>query len=415
MRTELSSEMKANTSARGSLAISWGLAIGITLIAINMRAPITAVGPLVGMIRDELALSNTWAGMLTTLPLVAFALFSLAAPWLVRRYSIEWVLMASVIVLTAGIALRSAFGVGTLFFGTLLIGTGISLCNVLLPGLVKREFPQQVGFVTGLYLVSMNLFGAIGSGLSIPLASGLGLGWKGALGIWAIFGIITILVWVPQFRHRRTETARVHAAGGSEKKVNMWRSFLAWQVTIFMGMQSLVYYVMITWVPEILISKGMDIEHAGWVLSVMMLALIPFTFFVPIIAGRLRDQRILVYVMALTAFGGTLGLLYGSLKTAWFWVLILGISTAIAFSTALMFFTLRTRTAQQAAELSGMAQAAGYLMAAVGPALFGYLYDVTGNWTVPLYLLLGVIALLVLAGFGSGKRRYVGETERAAG
>ena len=413
MRTELNPEMKANTSA-GTLAASWGLAVGIVLIAVNMRAPLTAVGPIVGLIRDELELSNTWAGMLTTLPLMAFAVFSLAAPRLVRKFSMEWVLTGAVILLTAGLALRSSFGIVALFAGTLLIGTGISLCNVLLPGLVKRDFPRQVGLVTGMYLVSMNLFGALGSGLSIPLAQGLGWGWKGALGIWTVFGILTLIFWLPQVRARRraSDKAVVHASGEDARKVNIWRSLLAWQITIFMGLQSFVFYVMIAWVPEILVTKGMGTEEAGWVMSAMMMALIPFLFAVPIIAGKLKDQRVLVYVTALMAFAGTLGILYGSLGTAWLWVLLLGISTAFAFSIALMFFTLRTRTAQQAAELSGMAQAAGYLMASVGPALFGYLYDITGSWNIPLYLLLGVIAILLVTGYGSGQPRYVGEPSR---
>ena len=179
------------------------LIIGIILLASNLRAPITSVGPLIAAIRDDLLISNTVAGALTTLPLLAFAFISPFAPKLARRFGIELTLLISLIVLTLGIFLRSLGSIEVLFIGTLFIGLAIAIGNVLLPGLVKQNFAHRVGLMTGVYAVSMNLSAAIASGMSVPLASIGSLGWRGSLGIWGLLGIVAILFWIPQMRHQQ--------------------------------------------------------------------------------------------------------------------------------------------------------------------------------------------------------------------
>jgi CP family cyanate transporter-like MFS transporter len=314
--------------------------------------------------------------------------------------------LVSVGFLTIGIMLRSLSGMATLYLGTAILGLSIAVCNVLLPSLIKREFPQRMGLMTGLYSISMNLFGAAASGISVPLATGLGLGWQGALGVWGILSFISILCWLPHLK-RGNAGAVATQSQVSGKHVNLWRSALAWQVTMFMGLQSMVFYVIIAWLPEILKQQGISADQSGLLLSVMQLALLPFTFIVPVIAGRMRNQRLLVTFTFGLLLSGTLGLLYGSSGLIVLWMIILGIGGGFAFGLAMMFFGLRTENAHQAAELSGMAQSVGYLLAAIGPTMFGYLHDITGGWTLPLWILVGASVLLFIFGLGAGRDRYV--------
>ncbi|PIH05404.1 CynX/NimT family MFS transporter [Clostridium combesii] len=384
------------------------LIIGIIFIAANLRAPLTSVGPLVKFIRDNLHISNTLAGMITTLPLFAFAIFSPVAPRLGRKFGVELVLLLSVIFLTVGIILRSLSGVAGLFIGTAVIGLAISVANVLIPSLIKRDFPEKIGVMTGVYSISMNTFGAIASGISVPIATRLGLKWSGALGIWGILSFISIILWLPQIERNDGEAYKGHKAVSSN--VSLWKSSLAWQVTLFMGLQSLVFYSMVAWMPEILMQKGMSSNKAGWMLSLMQLALIPFTFIVSVLAGRRSNQRSLVISGCSFILIGILGLLYGSSQFVFLWIIILGIGGGFAFSLSMMFFSLRTENSNEAAQLSGMAQSLGYLLAAFGPILFGFLHDATNSWKVPLQTLIGITVLLFIFGLGASRNRYVGSS-----
>jgi len=383
----------------------WLITLGIIFIATNLRAPLTSVGPLVGTIRDHLQLSNTQAGLITTLPLLAFALFSPIVPKLGRKIGVEFLILLSLIFLTVGILLRSSSGAAALYIGTAILGFAISVCNVLLPSLIKHKFPNKIGLMTGVYSISMNLCGAIASGISIPLAVKSGMGWQGALAIWSGLTFISILFWLQQLKNRKTGKESTNQQ--TDHKMNLWRSPLAWQVTLFMGIQSMVFYVLIAWLPEILKQQGISDGHSGWLLSFMQMALLPFTFIVPIIAGRMAGQRPLVIITTVLFLSGTIGLLYGSPKLVLLWIVLLGIGGGFAFSLAMMFFGLRTETAQQAAELSGMAQSVGYLLAAIGPALFGYLHDLQNSWTTPLLLLAGASILLLIFGLGAARNQNV--------
>jgi MFS transporter, CP family, cyanate transporter len=312
--------------------------------------------------------------------------------------------------LVIGIAVRSLSGAVTLYVGTAVLGFAITICNVLLPSLIKREFPQQMGTMTGVYSVSMNLCGAIASGISVPLAVGAGLNWQGALGVWGILSVISILFWVPQLKAPAKPAAVANSAGNNHQ-VNIWRSPLAWQVTLFMGIQSAIFYVLVAWLPEILKDQGISSSQSGWFLSVLIMASLPFAFIVPVMAGRMSSQRLLVVITTILLLIGTLGLLYSSIHLVLFWVIILGIGAGFAFGLSMMFFGLRTQSAHQAAELSGMAQSIGYLLAAIGPALIGYLHDASHSWSVPLLILVGASALLGIIGLGAARNQFVGSAK----
>ncbi|QUL53789.1 MFS transporter [Paenibacillus tritici] len=391
-------------------ATLWFMIVGIIFIAANLRAPLTSVGPLVSLIRENVHISNTLAGLITTVPLIAFALLSPFVPKLGRKYGVERLILISLIFLVIGIAVRSLSGALTLYVGTAVLGFAITICNVLLPSLIKREFPQQMGTMTGVYSVSMNLCGAIASGISIPLAVGAGMNWQGALGVWGILSVISILFWVPQLK-APARLAAVANSSGHNHQVNIWRSPLAWQVTLFMGIQSAIFYVLVAWLPEILKDQGISSSQSGWFLSVLIMASLPFAFIVPVMAGRMSSQRLLVVITTILLLTGTLGLLYSSIQLLLFWVIILGIGAGFAFGLSMMFFGLRTQNAHQAAELSGMAQSIGYLLAAVGPALIGYLHDASHSWSVPLLILVGASLLLGIVGLGAGRNQFIGSAK----
>lgn len=397
------------------------LIIGILFIAANLRAPLTSVGPLVSLIRDNLHISNTLAGTITSLPLFAFALFSPLIPGMARKFGTEVCFFGSVIILTLGILLRSYAGSFSLFLGTAIIGLAISASNVLMPSLIKKEFPNQVGVMTGLYSVSMSIFAALASGISIPLAVNSGLGWAGALKIWAVLSFISIIIWIPQLRKNSKMAVDNMAADTLEevnktnnideptmKEVSIWKSSLAWQVTIYMGLQSMIFYCIVTWLPSILIQQGMTSSQAGWMLSIMQLALIPTIFFCSILAGHTSSQHSLVMVGSLCIIIGFLGLLLvHGFKSTILWIILLGIGGGFTFSLSMMFFNLRTNNANEAARLSGMAQSIGYLLAAFGPMFFGYLHDATNNWTMPLITLIVVSSVCLLSGLGASRNLSV--------
>ncbi|MFY4776640.1 CynX/NimT family MFS transporter [Metabacillus sp. RGM 3146] len=384
------------------------LIVGIIFIATNLRSPLTSVGPLTGTLREHLGISNLVIGLITTIPLLAFALFSSLAPKLSRQIGAERLLFVSLIILTAGIAVRSMAGEATLFMGTILIGISISVCNVLIPSLIKRDFGQKVGLMTGIFSVSMNLCGAIASGISIPLADGMHFGWHGAMGVWGLLSLVSIFLWLPQVRKMQSnQTSAVSET--SERETNIWKSPLAWYVTFFMGFQSLIFYVTVTWLPEILVDQGFGMESSGWMLSFMQLAVLPFTFIVPILADRLKNQKILVIITALLFLLGMLGLLYGGRGLALISVILIGVGVGSSFSLAMMFFSLRTKTAKQSAGLSGMAQSVGYLLAAAGPTLFGILHTMTKNWTAPIYMIIISAIFLLITGLKAGSNKFIDE------
>jgi CP family cyanate transporter-like MFS transporter len=296
--------------------------------------------------------------------------------------------------------------VAALFLGTVVLGAAIAVANVLLPSLVKREFPEQAGLMTSVYTTSLGISAAFAAGVSVPLAQLAGIGWRGALAVWAVPALFACVAWLPQLG--RTDLPAEPSPRSSPGVRDLWRSPLAWQVTLFMGLQSLAYYVTLTWLPEILQSEGMDAARAGWMLGLSQAVAIVTMFLAPMIAGMRPSQRIVVVVAVGTSGVGVLGLLVAGSTASTLWVVLLGLGQGASFSLALTFFALRSPDPGHAAALSGMAQSVGYLLAAGGPVLFGVLRDVTGEWKVPLALLLTVTICLLIAGIGAARDAHVG-------
>ncbi|WP_042222399.1 CynX/NimT family MFS transporter [Oceanobacillus manasiensis] len=380
---------------------------GIIVVAFNLRPAITSVGPLISTIRDELGMSNWSVGLLTSLPLVAFAIMSPLIPRIANRYTNERVMLAGLVILLIGISVRSFSLISLLFLGTLLVGIGIAICNVLLPGVIKEKFPLKVAFMTSVYSTSMGIFAAAASGLSIPLANNIGLGWQWALTVWALPALVGIFIWASLNKQEKATKSMKVAFVTSENNA-IWKSALAWQVAAFMGLQSFLFYVTISWLPEILHQYGLSMSAAGWMLSIMQLVGLPASFLVPVIAGKLKSQRPIVIVNGVLSITGYTGLLMGeSYLVMSISTVLIGITLSGTFALALTFLGMRAKDAKQAAALSGMAQSLGYLLAAVGPLLIGLLYDLTHSWSIPLLFLIGVSSCVVLFGMGAGRNKYV--------
>ncbi|MDM5330106.1 MFS transporter [Neobacillus sp. CF12] len=381
--------------------------IGIVLIAFNLRPAITSLGPLVGMIQEDVGLAHWSAGLLMSLPLVVFAIMSPLVPKIANKLTNELTLIMGLTSLLVGIAIRSIPMTLFLFTGTFLAGLGIAIGNVLLPAVVKEKFPEKFGLMTSVYSTSMGLIASLASGVSIPLAMNLNLGWQGAQIVWALPVVVAIIAWI-FLRKNNLGNSRVIQQKEIADANRLWRTPLAWQIAIFMGFQSFLFYVTISWLPEILHSHGMSMGAAGWMLSFTQLVGLPASFFIPVLAGRSQSQVRISFMLGMCAVAGYSGLLLGSSYPILIVsIVLIGIALGGSFPLALTFIGLRARSANQAAALSGMTQSTGYILAAVGPLFIGYLYDMAHSWTIPIITLIVVSVVVIIFGMLSGRNRYV--------
>lgn len=368
----------------------------IILTAFNLRPSITCVGPLVDTIGAAFHLSNSAVGLLTTLPLILFGLFSPVVPIIRRHMGSAFTIFAGLIVLTLGIFLRSVGNVYILFIGTALIGLGVSVCNVLLPSLVRERFPQQIGIMTGLYSAAMGIMASFASGFSVPLAHLMSFGWRGALVVWAVLSVIAVFTWLPFLKSKDQEST---ALTGLARK-QLWRTIRGWQVTLFMGCQSLLFYCLIAWYPAMLVSSGIRMGTAGWLLSIVLLLGIPASFITPILADHAVSQRNLVLVICLIYLAGFVLVMIGSksLVIAILSASMLGIGQGATVSLAFAMFSFCAESVQETVQLSGMAQSIGYLLAAIGPVLLGVMFDAMHTWGVAVATLIAVNIAMIFMG-----------------
>lgn len=386
------------------------LTIGIIFVAFNLRPAITSIGPLIRLIRDDVNISNGTAGLLTSLPLITFAIVSPIVPKLSRKLTNEIALIIGLLLIIIGILIRSFAILTPLLLGTLIIGSGIAICNVLLPGIIKDNFPLKVALMTGIYSTAMNIFAASASGLSYPFTKMLNGNWQLSLQIWMIPAILAVLIWIYITRKNtvNNEGKQIQLESNNSANNRMWGSALAWQVATLLGLQSFLFYVTISWLPEMLISNGVSLTTAGWLLSFAQIIGLPASFLVPTFAGKVRSQSLIAVSMGLSAFFGYSGLLLGSsMPILIISITLIGITLNGGFALALTLLGLRAKTSEQASELSGMAQSIGYLLAAAGPFAIGIVFDLTTSWTVPLIVLILISTLIMIFGFLAGRNKYV--------
>ena len=363
-----------------------------------------SIGPLVEDIRATTGLSNTLLGLLTTLPLIAFGVVSTLTPLFTKRFGIGGTLLGAMFLLTAGIAIRYVDWVPALYVGTALLGIAIALGNVLLPSLTKRNFSENSGFMTSLYSSFMALGAATAAGISVPLAEAYGLGWRGALLVWGIPALLAFFIWMPQVS-KLTKSSSTRSFIEAMKKLGSSR--LAWNVALFMGLQSMVFYIILAWLPVILQDRGFDAAFAGWMLSLSQATGIIGSLIIPYLAGKLNNQRSIVTILVLVEVISLTGILFPELGPIALWVSLLGVVLGGTFGLALLFLVLRSKDTEGATELSGMAQSVGYLVAATGPMLFGGIFDLTQNWDYALIFLFLIAGLKLYMGLGAGKAEKV--------
>ncbi|MCA1185021.1 MULTISPECIES: MFS transporter [Saccharopolyspora] len=383
--------------------------VGILLTGANLRAGLTVVGPLVGDVRADLGLSSAVASALVSLPLLCFALFSPVAPPLAARFGLERTLGGALAILAVGIVVRSAPWQPALWIGTLALGFAIALINVLLPALIKRDFPQDGGRVTGAYSATQSAFAALASGVAVPLAGVSDSGWRVSFGIWAGLALIGFAVFSPQLRRSTRPRHEVAAAldAHPEQYRSPWKSGLAWMITVSMGTQSALYYCIITWWPEVEAAHGTAPATAGLHLSVLQFFGIAGNLATAAIIHRwARDQRGLIVGLVLINVVGLGGMVLVP-ALALLWSVLLGLAGGGMIVFSLSVFGLRTRHHGQAAALSGMAQSFGYLLAAFGPTALGTVHDLSGGWTAPLLVLLGLQAVQLVTAWAAASPRHL--------
>lgn len=389
---------------------------GILLVAGNLRAALTTVGPVLSNIRDDLGLSSSAASFLVSLPLLAFAVVSPFVPRVALRLGLERTIAAALGVLAVGLVIRSTPPTVLLWVGTLLIGVAIAVLNVVLPSWVKRDFPTKIGQVTGAYSAAQSGFAAVASGVAVPVAGFTGLGWRLPAAMWAGMALIAVGVLLPLMWREAGETTEEatdapglvttdtgHAAHPGPP---LWRSLLAWQVAAFMGLQSTNYYVLITWLPSIEQDAGISDTTAGLHLVLFSIFGIGGSLGCSALLARLRNQQVLGACIALVLVVANLGIMLAPGATV-VWACVAGIGGGSSIVFALSLFGMRARSHRTAASLSGMAQSLGYILAAVGPVAVGALHDATGSWTPPMAVLLVLSGCLVVAGLLAGRDRTV--------
>ncbi|MFE4873545.1 CynX/NimT family MFS transporter [Streptomyces sp. NPDC056682] len=395
---------------RALLAHPVVLLIGIVLASVNMRAALASVSPLVSEISQSFGLSSTASSLVTSVPVLFLGLGALVAPWLARRFGSEPVLLFALLLLAGGILVRVVHSTAALYGGGVLVGTAIALLNVLMPGLIKRDFPDKAASMTSVYTGAMIAGATVVAACSVPLEKAFGGSWEASLAVWSLLAVLAAVAWLPQVliaRGRTGHEVRSAASAGSGEGKSVWRSALAWQVTLFMGLQSLWSYVLIAWMPTIFTDHGMSRSTAGVIFAFNNLIQVAGAFGVPLLAGRMRNQRPLIVLVTSLVAAGYAGLMIAPVSGAWLWAAVLGVGQGGAVGLALTLIVLRSGDARTAARLSGMAQTVGYLLAAAGPLAAGAVHQATGGWTVPIALVLGVCATALTVGLFAARDRTV--------
>ncbi|MFI2708953.1 MFS transporter [Micromonospora sp. NPDC018662] len=401
----------AVSPARGGLLVL----VGMLLVALNLRAAVTSLGALLDEIRVGLGLSGAMAGVVTTLPTVAFAGLGALTPWLVRRWAAPRVLVLAMVALTAGQVLRAVTGSAAVFVLTSALAlAGIAVANILLPMLVKQHFPHRTGLVTGAYTMALTVGTTVAAASAVPVAHAFG-SWRAGLGVWAGLAALAVIPWVPlalraRAARRAADRAATPTVVATPARVRPGRTRLGWAMAVYFGAQSLSGYAIMGWLALLFRDAGYRPETAGLLLAGVTALGVPVALMMPTLAGRLATLRPLV--LSLTAFSAAayLGLALAPRGLAPLWVLLLALGQG-AFPLILTTIGLRARTAEGTVALSAFAQSTGYVIAALGPLLVGILYEATGGWTAPIGFLLVALAVQTTAGMVIARPRYI-EDER---
>ena len=371
--------------------------LGVIFLSLILRTPITSVGAILGPLKSILDINNTVAGFITTIPLIAFAIFSPMVAKLSNKAGLEKTLLLAVITISIGLALRFYINTYVFFLTTFIIGVGITVGNVLLPGLVKKYYPEKLGLMTGFYAVVMNVGAAVAAGISYPILSTNIGGEKFSTGlavnIWLVIAVINIFVYTAM-----SKNSSVSEVKDSHEKVHGYFKYSKmWTIMLSMGLQSALFYCSVSWFAEIMISKDFSPETAGLLLSISQFAQFPSTFIVPILADKVHNKLIIPVVITIGYLVSLVGMLYtsGNFVLMLTFIIIFALAGGGSFSYVMYLFSVKSRNESEAADISGLAQSGGYLLAAVFPPLLGYIRDIS-DWNKALYVLILTAAVLLV-------------------
>ncbi|WP_435821535.1 MFS transporter [Micromonospora musae] len=398
------------TRPSGPVAGAALVLVGMLLVALNLRAAITSLGALLDEVRDGMGLSGAMAGVITTLPAIAFGVFGALTPRLVRRYSPPRLLAAAMVLLAAGQLVR----VGTTSTAVFLVGSatalaGVAVANVLLPLLVKQYFPHRIGLVTGAYSMTLTAGAATAAASTVPIAHLLG-SWRAGLAVWAGLAAVAVLPWLPLALRRGTTRRTATTTEPTPARIRPARTRLGWAMAVYFGTQSLSAYAIMGWLAQLFRDAGFQPEQAGLLLAGVTALGVPIALLMPTFAGRLRSLRPLMLALSAAMAIAYVGVALAPHRGALLWVVLLAIGQS-AFPLALAIIGMRARTTEGTVALSAFTQSTGYLIAAIGPLLVGILYQATGGWTVPIGFLAVALVVQTAAGMIIARPRHV-EDER---
>jgi len=382
--------------------------VGVLALGYNLRGAITSLPPVFPELQASLGLSSATISVLAATPVICFGVVSGFAASLARRAGEERVLLGASIVLVAGLVARGAAPGALLFPGTILCSGAIAVMNVLLSSLIKRRWPERAGFLIGLYITALSAGAIVASLVSVPLWQDTGGSVALTLGWLAAPAALAVLLWLPQlFPGGTPPRTPTQPAPARPARVAVHRHAITWHVTIFMGMQSLLYYATLSWLPTMLRDRGESAAAAGDLLALMGVGNLAVSMLIPMVAQRMRSQVALVVPTTIAVAGGLAGLLYLPLGGAVAWALILGAGQNAALGLAIFFTAARAPHAAAAASLSSLAQAVGYLLASVGPLEVGLLHSATGSWTAPVLVLFALSGVMLVAGLLAARPRML--------
>jgi MFS transporter, CP family, cyanate transporter len=379
------------------------LAAALLLVALNLRLAVATVPPVLSQIRHATALSSAGGGLLTALPVFCFGLAALATPSLIRRLGMGVALALTMVAVACGCAVRLVPSLAALFIGTAVIGCGIAVGNVLVPSLLKRDFAHRRALMTGLYSVALCGAAAIAAGLTVPIEHATGMGWRPAISIWGVVALLALALWAPRARGEVGRSAAADLSAGGA----LWRDRLAWCVTGFMGLQSLGFYALLSWIPTLLEDHGLSSATAGWLLSYSLFPSMLGAFLAPVLERRVGRPAVMVVLCVGLCAAAYVGLILAPRPGVYAWMTLLGFGQGSALALALGYIVARAPDSHQAAHLSTMAQSVGYMIASSGPFLVGWLHGLSGGWTLPLIVLLAVLVPMLFTGLAASRDRLV--------
>ena len=370
--------------------------LGIVLIGTVLRSPFTALPTILRDIAQGLGVEVSSLGILTSLPLLMFALFSAFASRLAQKIGLEHLFTYCLLLLTIGSVIR-IFNLPLLYLGTLIVGASIAIFNVLLPSMIQANQPQKISLLTTLYVTAMGISTAIASFLSVPITQASS--WKGLILVLSFLCLVTLLVWLPNHRHNH------YLEGQQEKKSkeNTLKSKSVWAIIVFGGLQSLLFYTSMTWLPTMAISAGLSNSDAALLASIFSLISIPFSMTIPSLTTHLSDghRQIMLAIISIAGMIGISMLLYPS-NNFLYWLaahLLIGTACSALFPYLMVCFSLKTSSPEKTAQLSGLAQTGGYILAAFGPTLFGYSFDLFQSWIPAVLALLAIDIIMTVSLF----------------